>query len=74
MCPRRFGKSVSVAMLAAGLLFVCPKIVIVILATTQTISSKLLGMIAVYYNRIKGSAGRTINRNQKAMIVVAPGF
>jgi hypothetical protein len=74
MCPRRWGKTVSVSMIAAVLMYVCPRLTIVILSTGQKISTKLMKRVIEYFVQLPNASERILINNEKKFLVAAPGF
>lgn len=71
LCPRRWGKSTSVAMALAVLLIVCRGINIVIFSTGADSSSTLLQMTKDFFLQLPKSAER-ITVNRKHMLSTTP--
>jgi hypothetical protein len=71
LCPRRWGKSTSVAMVLAVLLRVCRGIDIVIFSTGEDSSATLLQMTKDFYLQLPGAEKR-ITVNRRGMICTLP--
>ena len=68
-CPRRFGKSIGVAMILSALLYVCDNIRIIIIATDHKTSKALLTMVQRMFMEISGSDGRKLSAKADKLTV-----
>lgn len=66
MCPRRWGKTMSVAMMAASLMEACQNLSIIIVSTGQKISTVLMKKIVEHYVQLPGTSERILVSNEKA--------
>ena len=77
MCPRRWGKTVSVAMAVSVLMDVCENLRIVVIATGQKMSTALMKKIIEYYVQLTGSQKdrekRILVSNEKKFVVMHAG-
>lgn len=65
MCPRRWGKTMSVAMMAASLMDACRNLSIIIVSTGQKISTVLMKKIVEHYVQLPGTSERILVSNEK---------
>lgn len=77
MCPRRWGKTVSVAMAVSVLMDVCENLRIVVVATGQKMSTALMKKIIEYYVQLTGNQKdrekRILVSNEKKFVVMHAG-
>lgn len=77
MCPRRWGKTVSVAMAVSVLMDVCENLRIVVVSTGQKMSTALMKKIIEYYVQLSGKQKERENRilvsNEKKFVVMHAG-
>lgn len=72
-CPRQFGKSTTVAIAIAALLFICKGIRVICIANSQEIASKLLGTILSFFVQMcGGSSERLLWNNKKHAAILNP--
>ncbi len=64
-CPRRFGKTTSVSMFVAVLLYCVPDMWISCFSTGQRASSTLLDQAATFFNRLPGAKEKVLKKNQE---------
>lgn len=72
--PRRFGKTISVSMFAAAMLFSAPSVEISIYATCKRISQKLLRNVVKFFNLIckndmKAAGFSTVRSNMEELVI-----
>ena len=72
--PRRFGKTISVSMFAAAMLFSAPGVEISIYATCKRISQKLLRNVVKFFdllckNNIKGAGFTNMRSNMEELVI-----
>lgn len=72
--PRRFGKTISVSMFAAAMLFSAPCVEISIYATCKRISQKLLRNVVKFFdllckNNIKGAGFTNVRSNMEELVI-----
>lgn len=74
--PRRFGKTVSISMFAAAIIFSCPSVECSIYSTCKRISTKLLRKVVDYLNLIhhhlKIPKMKEIRANQEEIVLQGP--
>lgn len=74
--PRRFGKTISVSMFAAALIFSCPNVECSIYSTCKRISQKLLRNIYKFLELIYAELGvahyRIIRHNMEEIVLRGP--
>lgn len=74
--PRRFGKTISVSMFAAAMIFACPSIEISIYSTCKRISQKLLRnvqkFLLIIYDSMKVSKMREMRANMEEVVLQGP--
>lgn len=74
--PRRFGKTISVSMFAAAIMFACPSMELSIYSTCKRISQKLLRNVIMFLNLVYAELGVTpykyIRLNQEEVRVQGP--
>jgi hypothetical protein len=72
LCPRRWGKSISVAMVMAALLRVGRGLKIVIFSTGASSSSTLLRMIKDFFNELEGGSQARVVKSTAAAFFTLP--
>jgi hypothetical protein len=74
--PRRFGKTISISMFAAALIFSCPAVECSIYSTCKRISTKLLRMVVRFLNLIHEKTGQAkfkeLRLNQEELMMQGP--
>ena len=74
--PRRFGKTISVSMFAAAMLYSCAQVELSIYSTCKRISQKLLRNICKFLSLIYEAGGKkpmqVIRCNMEEMVVLGP--
>ncbi len=71
--PRRFGKTMAVALFAAAYIFTQPSAEISIFSTGRRASRKILALIWQMIVKLAGSAGIVVAYNQECLEVRGPG-
>ena len=74
LCPRRWGKSTSVAMFCAALLYTCPRIRLLIMATQRKSASLLLKSTLHYFTQFEDGSARIAENNQFKFTVRSSDF
>ena len=74
MCPRRWGKTMSMSMFIAVILYVCSNIKIVIITTGQKISSMVLDEILLRFSELENTNKRVLVRNHKKACIKNYGY
>lgn len=72
-CPRRFGKTTSVSMFIAALLYVVPDTWISCFSTGQRASTTLLDQAAKFLLTLPGSKDRILKKNSEQLFVAGTG-
>ena len=71
--PRRFGKTISVSMFAAAMIYACPNIEVSIYSTCKRISQKLLRnvqkFLALIYKGLKMDAMKEVRSNMEEIVL-----
>jgi hypothetical protein len=74
--PRRFGKTISISMFAAALIFSCPSVECSIYSTCKRISTKLLRMVLRFLNLIHEKMDipkyKELRLNQEEIMLLGP--
>ena len=74
--PRRFGKTISISMFAAALIFSCPAVECSIYSTCKRISTKLLRMVVRFLNLIHEKMNipryKELRLNQEEVMLLGP--
>jgi hypothetical protein len=74
--PRRFGKTISISMFAAALIFSCPAVECSIYSTCKRISTKLLRMVVRFINLIHEKLNipkyKELRQNQEEIMLLGP--
>jgi hypothetical protein len=74
--PRRFGKTISISLFCAALMFACPAVECSIYSTCKRISQKLLRNVCKFldliYTEMKVAPLRVIRKNQEELQVQGP--
>ena len=74
--PRRFGKTISISMFAAALIFSCPAVECSIYSTCKRISTKLLRMVLRFINLIHDKMDipkyKELRQNQEEIMLLGP--
>jgi hypothetical protein len=74
--PRRFGKTISISMFAAALIFSCPAVECSIYSTCKRISTKLLRMVLRFLNLIHEKMDvpkyKELRQNQEEIMLLGP--
>jgi hypothetical protein len=74
--PRRFGKTISISLFCAALMFACPAVECSIYSTCKRISQKLLRNVCKFldliYTELKVAPLRIIRKNQEELQVQGP--
>lgn len=69
-CPRQFGKSTTVAMAIAALLYVCSGLRVIVVANTQPIASKLLSDIMMFFSQMsEGEPNRILQQSKNHALI-----
>lgn len=69
LCPRRWGKSTSVAMFCASILYVCPRVRLLVMATQRKSSGLLMKATLYYYTQLPGGSARVLENNSFRVLV-----
>ena len=74
--PRRFGKTISISLFCAALIFACPAVECSIYSTCKRISQKLLRNVCKFldliYAEMKVNPFRVIRANQEELQIIGP--
>jgi hypothetical protein len=74
--PRRFGKTISISLFCAALMFACPAVECSIYSTCKRISQKLLRNVCKFldliYTEMKVAPFRIIRKNQEELQIYGP--
>eukprot|EP00808_Paulinella_micropora_P014189 g1985.t1 len=74
LCPRRWGKSTSVAMFCASLLFTTPRVRLLIMATQRKSASLLMKSTLHYFTQFEGGSARIAENSAFKFTVKSSDF
>jgi hypothetical protein len=69
LCPRRWGKTIAVAMFVAAMLLVCACITIATFSSGQRASSGLMTKVVKFIYEIPGGSKRIVTKNEECFFV-----
>jgi hypothetical protein len=73
LCPRRWGKSICVAMALAVLMFMCRNLKILIFSQNQAASAEFMSMVLGYFMQIPGAERRVLFSSSRRFTVTNNG-